>query len=218
MIRTGVISDTLLESLAKGQEVSVPAIVLRARPYRDSDLLAQLLTPTLGKISVIGRHARGSKKRFPSSLDIFDRGTARIGKDRSGALSVREFTPSHSLVKLRHDLDKLTLASLLCECFDVLTQENAEPAGSALFELLDLSLNAIEEAEELRPCLRATCVALSSLLRIEGLADINSNIPGSKMLNTILNKIEHFSERHLLTRTSVLAIINRLTQQSTSSS
>ncbi|MFN4896872.1 MAG: DNA repair protein RecO [Pseudomonadota bacterium] len=205
-----VISSSDLEALGHGEEVSVSAIVLRARPYRDSDLMAQLLTPTLGKISVIGRHARGSKRRFPSSLDIFDRGTARIGRERRGSFGIKEFTPSHSLVKLRGDLDKLTLASLLCESFDLVIQEHSGETYAQLFEVLDLALNAIEEASEPRISLRATVVALNSLVSLEGIADLGTQPPGSRMLNSILDAIENFSERRLMTRSSVLPIIERL--------
>jgi len=203
-------SDSDNDALSRGQEVSVSAIVLRARPYRDSDLMAQLLTPSLGKISVIGRHARGSKKRFPSSLDLFDRGIARIGRERNKGLGIKEFTPSHSLIKLRGDLDKLTLASLLCESFDLVIQEHSGESSRELFEVLDLALNAIEEASELRTSLRASVVALGSLVTIEGIANLTSHPPGSRMLNAALDGIENFSERRLLTRTSLEPILSRL--------
>lgn len=206
MSTPAVISNSDSEALSRGEEVTVSAIVLRARPYRDNDLMAQLLTPTLGKLSAIGRHARGSKKRFPSSLDLFDRGTARIGRERKGSLSIKEFTPARSLVKLRCDLDKLTLASLLCESFDGVIQENTGTSGQ-LFELLDLALNAIEEAEQLRPSLRATVVALHSLASLEGITDLSAHAPGSRMLHTLLDAIEHFTERRLITRPTVETLI-----------
>jgi len=174
--------------------------------------MAQLLTPSLGKISVIGRHARGSKKRFPSSLDLFDRGIARIGRERNKGLGIKEFTPSHSLIKLRGDLDKLTLASLLCESFDLVIQEHSGESSRELFEVLDLALNAIEEASELRTSLRASVVALGSLVTIEGIANLTSHPPGSRMLNAALDGIENFSERRLLTRPSLGPILNRLSR------
>lgn len=211
MSETNVTSNNYGDLLAKGGEVSVSAIVLRARPYRDSDLMAQILTPTLGKISVIGRHARGSKKRFPSSLDIFDRGVARIAKERGGFLSVKEFTHSRSLVTVRSDLDKLSLASLLCESFDLIIQEQSGEHGQLeIFEVLDLALNAIDEANEPRQALRATTLALSSLTKHEGIIDLSAHQPGSRLLNAALNSIENFTERKLLTRSTVEQILKRL--------
>ena len=197
------------EQLKRGQETSVPAIVLRVTPFRESDLIGHLLTPSMGKISVIARHARGSRKRFPSSLDLFDRGTARLTVEKSGALGVKEFSPSHSLVRIRHDLDKLTLASLLCEAFDLVIPEHGGHATPHLFELLDLSLNAIDEATDVKGSLRAAFIALASLTQDSGIADVSSATPGSRALSNLLDTIERFCERRLMTRNALKEIIKR---------
>ncbi len=210
MSETNLLHNNPLERLRRGLDVAVPAIVLRARPFRDSDLMAHLLTPTMGKISAIGRHARGSRKRFPSSLDLFDRGTARLTREKNGALTIKEFSPSHSLAKLRYDLDKLTLASLLCEAFDLVLQENTGEDSSEIFEILDLSLNAIDEAIELKTSLRATLVGIVSLAKKEGIIDLSTSAPGSRTLSIALESIERFCERKLLTKSSVEPIVKRL--------
>ncbi len=213
MSETNLPHNTPRETLRRGLDVSAPAIVLKARAFRDNDLMAQILTPTMGKISVIARHARGSRKRFPSSLDVFDRGTARLSKEKSGAFSIKEFTPSHSLQKLRSNLDKLTLASLVCESFELVVQENTGEDSTKLFEILDLSLNAIDEASEVKTMLRATLVALVSLTQAEGIVDLSEHPPGSAVLNATLNAIERFCERKLLTRSTVNEIITRLSDR-----
>lgn len=199
-----------LEKLKKGQDVAVPALVLRIRPYRDSDIIAHILTPSLGKVSVIARHARGSRKRFPSSLDLFDRGSARLARERNGALSVKEFSPSHSLQKIRCDLDKLTLASLLCETFDLILQEESADDSQGVFEILDLSLNAIDEAADLKGSLRAVFVALSSLTKHAGILDLSESQPGSRGLQMILDSIERFTERKLATRSTLTPMLKKI--------
>lgn len=203
-----------LEKLRRGLDVAIPGVVLRARPYRDSDLMAVILTPQMGKISAIARHARGSRKRFPSSLDTFDRGTARISRERNGSLGIKEFTPSHSLVKLRGNLDKLTLASLICEAFDLILQENTGEDSSETFEILDLSLNAIDESLDVKTALRATFVALATLAKKEGIIDLTSTAPGSKALSATLDAIERFCERRLMTRSSLQPILRRVSGSS----
>ena len=210
MSSTNLTHDKHADNLARGQEISVSAIVLRARPFRDSDLMAQILTPSMGKVSVIGRHARGSKKRFPSSLDLFDRGIARLAREKSGAICVKEFTPSHSLVKLRGSLEKLTLASLLCESFDLVLQENSGEDSVDIFEVLDLSLNAIDEASDLRTALRATLVAIVTLTKREGIIDLSAHPAGSRVLNAALDAIERFAERKLQTRGVVNDLVERV--------
>jgi len=163
----------------------------------------------MGKISVIARHARGSRKRFPSSLDLFDRGSARLTVEKSGALGVKEFSPSHSLIRIRHDLDKLTLASLLCEAFDIVIPEHGGHATPHLFEILDLSLNAIDEAADVKGSLRATFIALASLTQDSGIADVSAATPGSRALASLLDTIEKFCERRLMTRSALGPIIKR---------
>lgn len=192
--------------------MSSPVIVLAVYPFRESDLMARLLTPTLGKISAIGRHARGSKKRFPSSIDLFDRGTARLSREKNGALGLKEFSPSHALKTLRTSLEKLTAASLLCECFDRIIQEDTGDNSQDTFELLDLSLNAIDEASELKPVLRATVVGLTSLLKKEGIIDLVDNPTGKHTLLTALHAVETFSERRLLSRSALTPILAELSK------
>jgi hypothetical protein len=200
-----------LDHLKQGGDLSTPALVLRTQPFRESDLIAHLLTPSLGKISVVARHARGSKKRFPSSLDVFDRGLARIALEKNRSLlAVKEFTPSHSLKRVRTDLDKLTLASVLCEAFDLILQEDDHEGSAQSFEVLDLALNAIDESHDLRTSLRATFVALSTLARQAGIVDLTDLPPGSRALNGVLDALERFTERRFLTTEALKPLIRRI--------
>jgi hypothetical protein len=200
-----------LDHLKQGGDLSTPALVIRTQPFRESDIIAHLLTPKLGKISVVARHARGSKKRFPSSLDVFDRGTARIAFEKSRSLlGVKEFTPSHSLKQVRTDLDKLTLASVLCEAFDVILQEDDHDGSAQSFEVLDLALNAIDESHDLRTSLRATFVALSTLARQAGIVDLTDLPPGSRALHGVLDALERFTERRLVTTEALKPLVRKL--------
>jgi recombinational DNA repair protein (RecF pathway) len=200
--------------LQRGHDLTVPALVLRITPYRDSDLMAHLLTPSLGKISTIARHARGSRKRFPSSLDLFDRGNARLTVEKSGAVGIKEFAPSHSLKRVRDDLDKLTLASLMCEAFDLILQEDGGDSGSPeIFEILDLSLNALDEATGAKDCLRATYIALTSLTKRAGIVDLTSTPPSSRALTHLMRSIEVFCERPLMTRSTLDALFSKAARE-----
>jgi recombinational DNA repair protein (RecF pathway) len=202
--------------LQRGRDITVPALVLRVVPYRDSDLMAHILTPSLGKLSVIARHARGSRKRFPSSLDLFDRGSARLTLEKSGAVGIKEFGPSHSLKRVRDSLDKLTLASLMCEAFDLILQEDGGDASSPeFFEILDLSLNALDEANGAKECLRATYIALTSLTQRAGIVDLSRTPPSSKALVHLMGAIEAFCERPLMTRSTLDALFSKAARENT---
>ena len=73
-----------------------PAFVLHRRPWRESSLLLDLLTRDHGRVSVIARSARNSRKGLPGALQPFQsllvswagRGDLKTltGADRAGAL------------------------------------------------------------------------------------------------------------------------------------
>ncbi|MBS3810049.1 MAG: recombination protein O N-terminal domain-containing protein, partial [Desulfobacterales bacterium] len=50
---------------------STPAILLRRIEYGDYDLIATFLTRAKGKISVIAKNAKKSRKRFSGLLEPF---------------------------------------------------------------------------------------------------------------------------------------------------
>jgi len=51
--------------------IASPAVLLRRVDYGDFDLILTLFTQTTGKISVIAKHAKKSKKRFAGVLELF---------------------------------------------------------------------------------------------------------------------------------------------------
>lgn len=201
---------TLYPSLVRDGETTTVAVVLRVVPFRDYDLIAHLMTPTMGKVTVMARHARGSKKRFPSSLDVFDRGTARLALERNHAISIREFSAAKTLISLRENLDKITLASFLCEAFDTVIPEGEASGSPKLFELLDLTLNALCEAESTREGLKAVHIALSNLLLFTGIGDISEHAAGSRALGLAIETIENFAQRRLATRNALVELVNAL--------
>lgn len=205
-------SEVSVLPVRPGEEVKALVIVLRVRPFRDSDLMVHAFSPDFGKLSLIARHARSSKKRFPAAVDVFDRGTITISRERGGCLAVKIFAGSRSLMRLRSDLDKLTLASVVCESFDVITRENDGIASNKLFEVLDLSLNAIDEATDLGISLRASYIALTALGSNAGITDMTATAPSTKQLLIVLAAIEKFSGRPLNTRNALGDVLKKLTR------
>jgi hypothetical protein len=58
--------------------------------------------------------------------------------------------------------------------------------------------------------LRATFIALASLTQDSGIADVSSATPGSRALSHLLDTIERFCERRLMTRSALKEIIKRV--------
>jgi DNA repair protein RecO (recombination protein O) len=51
--------------------LATPAVLLRRVDYGDFDLILTLFTESTGKIAVIAKHAKKSKKRFAGVLELF---------------------------------------------------------------------------------------------------------------------------------------------------
>lgn len=175
--------------------------------------MAHILTPGMGKISAVARHARGSRRRFPAALDLFDRGSTTLGCEKSGILALKSFTPIHSLITLRRDLDKLSLASAITESFDLAIPEGDTTNAAELFQLFDLALNAVNEAGDLRGALKATAIACLRLGALSGYLPAEETAPSAHALKNALIAVERFSQRKLLTKTTVFEVIERFSKQ-----
>ena len=125
---------------------STPAVVLRARPVRESDLVVVLLTATAGKVDTIARGARRSRKRFPGGLPVGARGEASIavsaGK-RGSMARLDGFAHTTDLSRLGRDLDLFAYANYLCElCDHLVTGTDPDPR---LFAGLCAALESVTE-------------------------------------------------------------------------
>ncbi|HEY7713157.1 MAG TPA: DNA repair protein RecO [Candidatus Binatia bacterium] len=111
------------------------AIVLRSRPFGESDKIVAFLTEHYGKITGIAKGAVRSRRRFANSLEPFS--LVNLGfRDRAHSNLV--FLLSADLVDgfrtLMTDLNRLSCASYLVEITDGLTGEREE--NSAVFHHL----------------------------------------------------------------------------------
>lgn len=185
-------------------------IILRTYPSGEADLVLRVLTRSLGKLSIIAKHARGSKKRYGSGLDVFDSGSLEVSAARGTLHPLRSFSPLRSWPKLREDLDKLSAASVVCECFDAVIMEGLELSAET-HEILGLGLTAINEAASKREILRACHVTLASLLRVTGLLDNEQfSAPSAKNLLQLFGIIQENSDREVKSMPMLLDVVESL--------
>jgi DNA repair protein RecO (recombination protein O) len=110
----------------QGLEDLTPAVVLRTRALRESDLIVVLLTPGRGKIDCIARGARRSIKRYAGGLPIGARGEARLsgssgrGGGRGSLIPLAGFSPTADHSKVGRDLELFAYLAYLCELSDLL--------------------------------------------------------------------------------------------------
>lgn len=194
------------------QTLILNGIVLRVFPCQDASLVVRILSPEFGKVSAIAKHVRKSHNRFPSSIDLFDQGMFRILTSNVHATEtlgmIEEFTSGPSLSSpIRSNIDKLTLASLLCECFDLLTTQN-DSNSQNIYALLKLAMEALAQSAEIRSSFRATFLALHGLLVESGhAATDDTESPSKNALLRLIARIEANSERKLLTKGALQEVI-----------
>lgn len=109
------------------------ALVLRSYNQRESDRIVHLYTEQLGRLSVIAKGARRSKKRFPGKLESLTVLNVRIAESRRGAMPRLEgatlVEPFEGLVS---PLGRYAIASQFSELLDRLAPERE--ASPELFE------------------------------------------------------------------------------------
>ena len=185
------------------------ALVLKSTPYGDADLILNILTDSMGKISCIAKHARRGKKgaSIPEPLD-FGRLEFKVGK---GSLYlIRSFSVVQGHSQLRNDLSKMSAGLLLCEASDYLIPDEAGESEEILQSLLDV-LRGIEAENDKKGILKLCFFGLSALLDLTGYLDPNAiGKPSSHSLLKLMKQVEDTAHRKLNTRSSVEMIISDL--------
>lgn len=113
-------------------EVLTPAVVLRTRELRESDLIVVALTPGRGKLDCVARGARKSRRRFPGGLPNGARGEAGIEPSRGSLWVLTSFTPTVDHGVLGRSLELFAYVAYLCElCDQLIDGSTADPAAFA---------------------------------------------------------------------------------------
>lgn len=146
------------------------AVILRVTEYRDRDLIVVMLTDTVGRLDVIARGAKGSK-RFSGHLGLFCVVEfVAQSKPTSTLATLQEVRVVRGFLGLSQHLERLAVASLLAECF--VKTSVPEETESDIFHLMIASLAQLDSCEPER-CLAVGCHSAVHLLRLRGvLADL----------------------------------------------
>lgn len=140
------------------------AIVLRARPFGESDKIVTFLTEDHGKITGIAKGAQNSRRRFVNSLEPFSQVRLHF-EDRPAGKLVFLLSAELQLAykQLSQDLDRISYAAYLIEITDGLIGEREE--NHRLFEHLRDGLCHLEKQG---PSLRFITRYELKLLRLAG--------------------------------------------------
>lgn len=189
--------------------IPVEGAVIKCFPYRESDLIVRFVAKDFGKLSALARGARKSKKRFIGGLDIFDQGSFSISVGKGSLLTLNSFTPQVNYAELRTNLDRFSLATLVCECFDLLLIDNGNqleriPNHIGIFEAFSGTLAKLSSAESTFISLGDTFDAIAKLLELNGhldVSDLSRSIPRSmRGLQLLIDRIEELTQRSVASR------------------
>ncbi|MCA9546668.1 MAG: DNA repair protein RecO [Myxococcales bacterium] len=118
-----------------------PAVVLRRTPWRDHDLIVELLTPTQGRLTAKAQGARRSTRRFGAALEPGARVRAHLAGGRAGqVLSAVDLVAP--LRAARVDLDRFHHLAYVLEIARLASSEGE--ADETLFGLLVSYLEHLE--------------------------------------------------------------------------
>jgi len=123
---------------------SISAIVIGQTDYAEADRIVRLLTAESGRISVMARGARKSRKRFGGTLDLGNRVDMEIFSGRGSLSVLGECMLVRGHGHVRGDLDRLALLNYACEWMGSLARE--EYAEPKLFGLLEVALAVLDAA------------------------------------------------------------------------
>ncbi|HEY4243825.1 MAG TPA: DNA repair protein RecO [Kofleriaceae bacterium] len=138
------------------------AVVLRAQPLRESDLLVTLFTDSHGRVSAVARGARKSQRRFAGALQLLVLARVQLGRPPRGELwsleraeIVREWTSlASNVVAVAH-------ASYIAELVGaLLPAESPEPHA---LELVTAMWDSLAEGGPSPAALRASELVLLEL-------------------------------------------------------
>lgn len=145
-------------------QLTSEAIVLDVRPYRDYDVMARLLSPTLGVFSAAAYAAARSRKRFPSGVDHLTRVQVELRHQNERYL-MKSLTVQDPYWTLKSDFDRTCVASLLCE---VLARAHLETSEwSTAYVLAQETLEGLDLLPSVEP-ISASVFVLMKLLKLLG--------------------------------------------------
>jgi len=116
-------------------------IILRTYPFGEADRVVVFVSPVRGKVRAVAKGVRKTTSRFGGRLEPYVHVDLVVYEGRS-LDTITEVETVHAFPRLRADLGKIVVASVMAEAVDAVVQEG-EPSV-ALFDLLGDGLDALE--------------------------------------------------------------------------
>jgi len=119
------------------EQLRVNGLVVRENPMGDNDKLLTVITEEMGKIMISGKGVRSLRSKHMPATQLFSYSSFVLRKSH-GYFYISDSTLNEAFFGIRMDLDKLALASYLC---DVAAEFSVEGIGDE--DLMRLTLNTL---------------------------------------------------------------------------
>ncbi|GAB4260747.1 MAG: hypothetical protein Kow0092_09780 [Deferrisomatales bacterium] len=105
------------------------ALLLRATPYGEADLVAVLLSPCHGRVAALAKGARRSRRRFGGVLDYFNLLEVQVRPGRSGLGRLLDADLLRTYAAVRRDVEAYRTAGQMLEIAHLGSREGAGEEG-----------------------------------------------------------------------------------------
>ena len=124
---------------------STPAILLRRSSYGDYDLIITLLSLAKGKITVIAKNAKKSRKRFAGLLELFSVLNLECRNPRGrGLVLLQDAALENPFSSIRGNIMKTSYASYWSELVNLWLEEGKEQVR--IYHLLRFCLDSLDSS------------------------------------------------------------------------
>ena len=107
-------------------------IVLKSTPFRDTSMVARIFTHEFGKMSLLAKGIRKSKKGSSGILEPMNKVNFQVNYKEAMDLQIlRDLTLVSALTKIRNDFTRLTIGLAMVDMIDKTMQP--KDASSILF-------------------------------------------------------------------------------------
>ncbi len=132
---------------------TVDGLVLRAQNYGENDRLITILTND-GKMTVIAKGARSMKSKIKNLTEPFVYANFELNQKGTGIAWIKGGSINQSFYDLRNSIDRLFLATYVCDVTNELSGERVDCS-----DMLRLTLNTLYAImSEMRPLLQIKAV------------------------------------------------------------
>jgi len=164
--------------------ISTEAFLLRSIPYREADIIAVFFTRRFGRISLLARNAKKSRKRFGGKLDYFRLLKIELKPGKRSAMgSLMNAEILCRFETLEKDLDAYWAGGHILELASLGSQENNR--DEVFFNLVEASIKALEQGASPESLIRVfqakALAALGYAFPCEKCLDCGTSLTGKKM-------------------------------------